>query len=69
MVLRRLFGHGEDAPKERPGSVTIRVEFGGKSFVHTYDDLDMAQVRFPQALADLNALYSREIADRQEEDN
>ncbi|HLK57470.1 MAG TPA: hypothetical protein VKU00_12965 [Chthonomonadaceae bacterium] len=66
MVFRKLFGRGEETSKERPGSVTIRVEFGGKSFAYTYDDLEMAQVRFPQVLADLNALYSRQIADEQE---
>lgn len=66
MVFRKLFGQGEETPEQRPGSVTIRVEVGRKTFVYTYDDLDMAQVRFPQVLADLNALYSRQIADEQE---
>ena len=66
MVLRKLFGHGDEEHREHPGAVTIRVEFGGKSFVHTFEDLDMAEMRFPQILADLNALYSREIADEQE---
>ena len=64
MVMRRIFGRGEE-PEGRPGQVTIRVEVGGKTHVQTYDDLDMALLRFPQYLADLNALYARQLGDRE----
>lgn len=67
MVFRKIFGHPE-VPGVRNRSVTIRVEVGGKTHVQTYDDLDMALLRFPQYLADLNALYARQLENEQGQD-
>ena len=65
MVFRKIFGHNQEPAPQR-GHVTIRVEVGGKTHIQTYDDLDMALLRFPQYLADLNALYSRQLGDEQD---
>lgn len=61
MGLRKLFGRGDDdeTPQEE-GGVTIRVEVNGKTYRQWYPDLAMAQIRFPQYLADLNALIEEE---------
>ncbi len=64
MVFRKIFGHGGSDNKQEepihtgPGSVMIRVEVNGKSFVQTYADLEMAELRFPAYLSDLRGLYA-----------
>jgi hypothetical protein len=64
-MFGRLFGKGEAVQEgEGEGPIVIRVEFHGRTFVQRYSDLEMAQIRFPQYLADLTALYGRETRDR-----
>ena len=63
-MLSRLFGgHDEEAEDEGTGGVEIRISFRGKVFTQRYADLDMAQLRFPQYLADLNAVHGREFTE------
>lgn len=58
MNLKRLLGFDEDIPEdEGEGPVVIRIEVNGKTFIRRYPDLDIAQLRFPQYLADLAALH------------
>lgn len=62
MNLKRLLGFDEQPPEdEGEGPVVIRVEVNGKTFVRRYPDLDTAQLRFPQYLADLAALHRNEL--------
>lgn len=63
-MLSRLFGgHDEESSEREAGGVEIRVAFRGKVFTQRYADLDMAQLRFPQYLADLNAVHGREFTE------
>jgi hypothetical protein len=58
MVMRRLFGSGDDDPENtQEGPVTIRIEVDGKTYIQRYTDLAMAQLRFPQYLADIAAVH------------
>lgn len=58
MSLKRLFGLEEENPEEEgEGKIVIRVEVNGKTYTRRYPDLQMAQIRFPQYLADLAALH------------
>jgi len=63
-VFRKIFGrgsapgHNENPVHSGPGSVKILVEVNGKSFVQTYADLEMAELRFPAYLSDLRGLYA-----------
>ncbi len=67
MRLSRLFGRGdEETPEEGVGNVVIRVEVGGKTYVQRYADLEMAQIRFPQYLADLQALHGARAGEESE---
>lgn len=60
MRLDKLFGLGRDDDEdEGEGKVVIRVEVEGKTYTRRYHDMEMAQLRFPQALADLAVLHSR----------
>lgn len=60
-MFRRLFGgEKEEEGGEEDGKVVIRVEVNGKTYTYRYRDLEMAQIRFPQVLADLNALHGAE---------
>lgn len=60
-MLGRIFGRDEDEENKRePGNVVIRVEVNGKTYTQRYADMEMAQIRFPQYLADLAALQSRQ---------
>jgi hypothetical protein len=59
MSLKRLFGLENEPPEEEgEGNIVIRVEVNGKIYTRRYPDLQMAQIRFPQYLADLAALHS-----------
>lgn len=50
---------GEGPPEdEGEGPIAIRVEVGGKVYTRRYADLDMAQIRFPSFLAELNLLHA-----------
>lgn len=58
MSLKRLFGLEDETPEEEgEGPVVVRIEFKGKTYTRRYPDLDTAQLRFPQYLADLAALH------------
>ncbi len=58
MDLKRLFGLEDAIPNEEgEGPVILRIEFQGKTYTRRYLDLDTAQLRFPQYLADLAALH------------
>src|SRR5258708_3230690 len=64
MVWEKLFGSKENSSSEEgTGNVVIRVEVGGKTYVRRYADLESAQLRFPQYLADLAALQTRQDED------
>lgn len=64
MSLKRLFGLEDEEPEEEgEGRIVIRVEVNGKTYTRRYPDLQMAQIRFPQYLADLAALHSEETSD------
>jgi hypothetical protein len=61
MSLKRWLGLEADPPEpedEGEGDIVIRVEVNGKVYTRRYPDLQMAQIRFPQYLADLEALHS-----------
>ncbi len=61
MVFRKLFGQDdEEANGDPEGKVIIRIEVDGKTYVQRYADLEMAQIRFPQYLADLIAVHGKD---------